>query len=118
MEEFGGKVKYEFQMRRAASDGQEYPIEEAEDKDLKYLIENSCMICNRYFRKGEVRILPSSYMQEKDSFVREGIVAKRYICADCYNKVTSTAREKEKYDYRKRIRRFAVLIKGLSYTRE
>ncbi|MEM0124316.1 MAG: hypothetical protein QXF41_02115 [Candidatus Micrarchaeaceae archaeon] len=118
MEEFGGEGKYEFQMRRAASDGQRYTIEEAESKDLKYLIENSCMVCNRPFRKGEVRILPSSYMQERDSFVREGIVARRYICADCYNNITSTAREKAKYDYGKRIRRFAVLIKGISYARQ
>ncbi|MGC8586841.1 MAG: hypothetical protein ACP5K9_00935 [Candidatus Micrarchaeia archaeon] len=90
----------EFARKRAASDGFEYTIEDAEETDLKHLIENSCMLCNRVLEKGAVKILPSSYIQEKDPYVRAGLVAKRYICAECYTKITSGTREKLRYSYR------------------
>jgi len=89
-----------FAKKLSASDGFEYTIEDAEETDLKHLIENSCMLCNKVLDKGAVKILPSSYMQEKDPYVRAGIVAKRYICAECYTKITSGTREKLRYSYK------------------
>jgi hypothetical protein len=55
-----------------------------EDSLVKFL-NNSCMNCRKEFGKDEIRVLPSSYIQERDFYVRSGIVKKRLLCVDCYN---------------------------------
>ena len=85
-----------FNKAKAESDGREYYIDEAEEKDLKKLIENSCMVCGRPLSRSEVKIVPPLYMQEKDKYVMEGIVSRRVMCVACYNSITSSTREKVK----------------------
>ncbi len=81
-----------------ASDEAEYAAEVAEDKDLVYLIENTCIHCNRLMSKSEVKILPPSYIQEHDQYVGAGVVKRRLMCLQCYNTLRSTARERVKFD--------------------
>ena len=52
---------------------------------LVQFLNNSCMSCRKEFGKDEIRVLPSSYIQERDFYVRSGIVRKRLLCVDCYN---------------------------------
>jgi hypothetical protein len=87
-----------FASKISASDGAEYAAEVAEDKDLVYLIENTCIHCNRLMGKSEVKILPPSYIQERDQYVSGGVVKRRLMCLQCYNTLRSTAREKVKFD--------------------
>lgn len=56
-----------------------------EEQDLKYLIENSCISCDRVLPKYSVKIIPSGYVQEHDEYVRRGVVPRRLMCIDCYN---------------------------------
>ncbi len=91
---------YRFAMKKAASDGTEYFNDEAEERDLRYIIENSCMVCDRLLSKSEVRIVPPQYLQSKDKYVMQNIVAKRVMCVPCYNRITSTTREKIKEHYK------------------
>ncbi len=87
-----------FARKTAASDGAEYAAEVAEDKDLVYLIENTCIHCNRLMSKSEVKILPPSYIQERDQYVSGGVVKRRLMCLQCYNTLRSTTREKVRFD--------------------
>lgn len=87
-----------FARKKSAADELEYAAEVAEDKDLVYLVENTCIHCNRLMNKSEVKILPPSYIQERDPYVSKGIVRKRLMCVDCYNAIRSSAREKIQFD--------------------
>ena len=73
-----------FARKTAASDNLEYSVDEAEKKDLIYIIENSCMSCNKLLGGGETKVLPTKYVQDRDEFVRNGIVNRRYLCVRCY----------------------------------
>jgi hypothetical protein len=84
----------EFARKKSASDEIEYAADVAEDKDLVYLIENTCMYCNRLMKKDEVRVLPPKYIQERDPYVSNGIVRRRMMCVGCYNIIRSTTRER------------------------
>ncbi len=74
-----------FEMKVAGSDGVEYTVEDAERRDLAYLVENSCISCNRHLNKDEVKIVPPRYIQERDHYVKSGAVARRLMCVECYN---------------------------------
>ena len=87
-----------FARKRSASDGLEYAIDVAEDKDLVYLVENTCIHCSRLMSKSEVKILPPSYIQERDQYVSRGIVKKRMLCLQCYSTIRATAKEKVAFD--------------------
>lgn len=65
--------------------GQGYEADEAEQADLRYLIENSCIACDKILPRYSVRILPPSYVQERDEHVRSGFVRRRLMCVECYN---------------------------------
>lgn len=82
---WGESEERPFARSRSASDGEEYPIEDAEAKDLTYLIENTCMTCNQFMKSGTVKIVPPRYFQEHDHYVRKGVVQRRYMCVKCYN---------------------------------
>jgi hypothetical protein len=84
----------EFARKRCASDGQEYAAGVAEGKDLAYLVENTCIHCNKLMGKGEVKIMPPSYIQERDPYVNRGVVRKRLMCVSCYNVIRATTRER------------------------
>jgi hypothetical protein len=84
----------------AASDGQEYRISEAEEKDLKHIIENSCMRCNRLIPKNEIKVVPPRCVQEQDRYVLSGFVSRRVLCVACYDKMVSSTRERIKARYR------------------
>jgi hypothetical protein len=88
----------EFARKRAASDEHEYATAVAEGKDLAYLVENTCIHCNRLIKKGEVKILPPGYIQERDPYVSNGTVKRRLMCISCYNTIRSTTREKVRFD--------------------
>ena len=92
------RVLPRFATKRSASDEMEYAADVAEDKDLVYLVENTCLHCNRLMKQGELKILPPSYMQERDPYVSNGVVKKRVMCVSCYNSIRSTAREKIRFD--------------------
>lgn len=81
-----------FAQKEASSDGRVYAVDEAEGRDLRYLIENSCMTCNKMLPRHAVRVLPTRYMQEKDPYVRNGVVEKRYMCVSCFNSMRSMLR--------------------------
>ena len=107
----------EFARKRAASDGLEYAVGAAEGKDLSYLIENTCIHCNRLIKKGELKIMPPSYIQERDPYVISGVVKKRMMCVGCYNLIRSTSKERARFDrYRNRERPqlFRTAIKMLT----
>lgn len=87
-----------FAKKRSASDEKEYAACIAEGKDLAYLVENTCIHCNRLMKKGEVKILPPSYIQERDPYVGKGTVKKRLMCVNCYNTIRSTSRERVRFD--------------------
>jgi len=84
----------EFAKKIAASDGKEYAVDEAEKKDLAYIIENTCMYCGKLMAKDEVKILPPSYIIERDPYVKAGIAKKRLMCVNCYNKIKVAAKER------------------------
>lgn len=88
----------EFARKKAASDGLEYAKDIAEGKDLAYLVENTCIHCNRLLSKSEVKILPPSYIQERDPYVRSGLVKRRLMCINCYNTIRSMSKEKVMFD--------------------
>ena len=87
-----------FARKTSASDEAEYAAEVAEDKDLVYLIENTCIHCNKLMNKSEVKILPPSYIQERDQYVSGGVVKRRLMCLQCYNTLRSTAKERVRFD--------------------
>ena len=86
-----------FARKCAAADGCEYSVEDAEGKDLAYMVEHSCIHCNRMFAPEEVKILPPSYIQSRDKYVNCGLVKRRLMCIDCYNILRSSVRAKAKY---------------------
>jgi hypothetical protein len=92
----GGEGKLEkpcgFARQKAAADGLEYTVDEAEKQDLRYLIENSCISCNKVMQTYMIKVVPSRYIQEKDAYVRAGIVARRVMCLRCYNSMQSRTR--------------------------
>ncbi len=92
--EYGGQ----FARTRSASDGMECATDVAEDKDLVYLIENTCIRCNRLMDKSEVKILPPSYIQEHDQYVSSGVVRRRLMCLGCYNTMKSATKERVRFD--------------------
>ncbi len=87
-----------FARKRSASDGMEYAADVAEDSDLVYLIENTCLHCSKLMSKSEIKILPPSYIQQRDRYVSGGVVKKRLMCVGCYNTLRSTSREKVRFD--------------------
>ncbi len=62
-----------------------YEPEETEAESLKFLVENSCISCDKILPRYAVRILPPLYVQERDRHVRSGLVSRRLMCVDCYN---------------------------------
>lgn len=93
-----------FARKRCASDEMVYAAEVAEDKDLVYLIENTCIYCNRLMSKNEVKILPPSYIQERDQYVSSGVVKRRLMCLPCYNNVRSASKQRVRFDKFRRSR--------------
>ena len=87
-----------FGRKKCASDRKEYRAAEAEGRNLEYMVENACIHCNRLMRKGEVKILPPSYIQERDPYVSNGTVKRRLMCVNCYNTIRSTTKEKVRFD--------------------
>jgi hypothetical protein len=98
MGEMGVEEVPAFARKVCASDEAEYAAEVAEDKDLVYLIENTCIHCNRLLSKSEVKILPPSYIQERDRYVSDGVVKRRLMCLQCYNSLRSTTKQAVKFD--------------------
>ncbi len=93
-----------FGRKKCASDRREYRAAEAEGRNLEYMVENACIHCNRLIRKEEMRILPPSYLQERDPYVSSGVVRRRVMCLNCYNLIRSTCREKASFDRHRQAR--------------
>ncbi|MCL5675310.1 MAG: hypothetical protein M1611_01725 [Candidatus Marsarchaeota archaeon] len=85
-----------FTRKVAASDGAEHDVDETEERDLSYIIQDSCMQCSKPFTASMLKVLPPRYIQERDQYVRKGIVARRFMCVPCYNSFDSKARVKMK----------------------
>jgi len=94
-----GKIAEAIASTRCVADDKIYDTKSAEEKDLAYIAENTCMVCGRRFRPGELKIVPPQSVQEEDIYVMNGIVPRRYICTDCYENMTSNTREKIKSEY-------------------
>jgi len=94
-----GKIAEAIASKRCVADDKIYDTKSAEEKDLAYIAENTCMVCGRRFRPGELKIVPPQRVQEEDIYVMNGVVPKRYICTNCYDNMTSNTREKIKSDY-------------------
>ena len=113
----GTKLGVEFNMKVAASDGMKYLVSEAEERDLKKMIENSCMHCNKLMARDEIKVVPPQAIQEQDRYVSKGTVARRVLCTQCYEAMTSSTRERVKMKYRQigstlRRRLFKALANG------
>lgn len=113
-----GKIAEAIASKRCAADDKIYDTKSAEEKDLAYIAENTCMVCGRRFRPGELKIVPPQRVQEEDIYVMNGIVPKRYICTNCYENMTSNTREKIKSDYITKIdetenRIIRTIVKGM-----
>jgi RNase P subunit RPR2 len=81
-----------FERKVAGSDNLEYAVDDAERKDLAYLVENSCISCNKQLRTQEVKIVPPRYIQERDHYVRSGAISRRLMCVACYNTLKTVTR--------------------------
>jgi len=55
------------------------------DGDLRDRVEDRCMRCSRLIGVGEIRIVPPRYVQDRDPYVRAGVVKRRIMCLSCYN---------------------------------
>lgn len=113
----GTKLGVEFNMKVAASDGMKYLVSEAEERDLKKMIENSCMHCNKLMARDEIKVVPPQAIQEQDRYVSKGTVARRVLCTQCYEAMTSSTRERVRMKYRQigstlRRRLFKALANG------
>ncbi|MDE1851412.1 MAG: hypothetical protein KGH69_01845 [Candidatus Micrarchaeota archaeon] len=103
-----------FARKVSQSDGLEHCVDETEAKDLIYLIENSCVSCDRSMKDGEVKIVPPRYVQDRDSYVRSGVVSKRVMCVACYNGIRSkTPMSVYKRPSSDRARLVSSLLKGM-----
>ncbi len=69
-------------------------VDEAEGESLRYLVENSCITCDKLLPRYTVRILVPAYMQERDASVRGGIARRRLMCVDCYNSMRVAHRQR------------------------
>jgi hypothetical protein len=83
-----------FARKTAASDGTEYLVDKAEEKDMAYVAENSCVSCSKILAKGDIRVCPPRYIQDRDYYVSHGIVSRRYMCVPCYNSIRARSRER------------------------
>ncbi len=83
-----------FDTKLSASDNALYSVEDAERRDLAYMVENSCISCNRLLKRAEVKIVPPRYIQERDEYVRNGAVNRRLMCVKCYNALKSVTRSR------------------------
>ena len=101
--------------KECATDGKRYETKVAERKDLAYIAENTCMVCGRQFKRGETRIEPPEIVKRKDPYVIEGLVASRYVCIECDEKMKSEEREKARKEYRKEANDEFIrsLVKGM-----
>ena len=63
-----------------------YGIGHRDFNEIKQGAQNSCMLCFRRFGVLENKIVPPKRMQDRDYFVRRGILAARYVCTNCFNK--------------------------------
>lgn len=72
-----------------------------EEDTLLNFLKNSCMNCKKDFGRDEVRVLPSSYIQNRDFYVKSGIVEKRLLCVGCYNSIRKAERVARAKPYRR-----------------
>ncbi len=63
-----------------------YGVGERSADEIRQDVESSCMLCFKKFGLMDNRIIATATMQNRDYFVRKGIVSSRYICLDCFNK--------------------------------
>jgi hypothetical protein len=85
-----------FERKVAGADNIEYAVDSAERKDLAYLVENSCLSCNRQLKSQEIKIVPPRYIQERDYYVKNGAVSRRLMCVACYNALKTVTRTRIK----------------------
>ncbi len=52
-----------------------------------YGIEDRCMRCERPIERDRIRVIPPRYVQERDPYVRAGIVRRRVMCLGCYSRL-------------------------------
>ena len=93
-------AEFSFDKKVSASDGRIYSVSEAEEMDLRKMVENSCMRCNRLLGRGEIKIVPPQYVQEQDEYVSSGVVTRRILCTECYERMVSSTRERIRSRYR------------------
>ncbi len=53
--------------------------------DIRTLVENSCVLCDKLLMGSETKLVPPKYLQERDRFVKAGLVWRRLMCLSCYN---------------------------------
>jgi len=97
----GEELPVEFNMKISASDGIKCTVSEAEEKDLRKMIETSCMHCNRVLARDEVKVVPPQMIQEQDRYVSSGEVTRRVMCTLCYERMASSTRERVRSQYRR-----------------
>ncbi|MDE1804797.1 MAG: hypothetical protein KGH59_03375, partial [Candidatus Micrarchaeota archaeon] len=101
VEEILGEGAIRFDRKVAESDGILYRVSEAEEADLRKVIENSCIKCDKLLGREEIKVIPPQYVQDSDRHVASGYVARRVMCTPCYEAMTSSTREMVRLKYRK-----------------
>lgn len=75
--------------RGAAAEGRSAS---ARDGNSGFRIEHSCVRCSRQMGARDVKVLLPRYVQERDPYVRHGVVKRRFMCLSCYNQLRASAR--------------------------
>lgn len=86
-----------FDTKVTASDNVQRCVSDAERADLAHLVENSCMSCNRFLKKNEIKVVPPRYIQERDEYVKSGAVSRRLMCVNCYNALKTVTKNRVRY---------------------
>lgn len=68
--------------------------------DIKKVIENSCTLCDRLLKGNVTKIVPPKYFQDRDKYVKAGLVWRRLMCLACYNSATIKERPREKIKHK------------------
>jgi len=80
----------QYTKKKLGKDGMNYCAKCAVRADQEYTAKHTCSVCSKTFRNGEPKfVMPSSIYSDN-----RVPLLQRLICADCYRKVASKARDR------------------------
>ncbi|MDE1854974.1 MAG: hypothetical protein KGH57_01475 [Candidatus Micrarchaeota archaeon] len=81
--------------------------------ELREMLAGQCAFCERELGEGEQRVVLPAYVQERDRFVREGVVGQRVICVECAMGLKSRERARAKRATQSEVRRVVAFLRML-----